>query len=128
MTYPLIGNYGVNAADVESRSLWLEGFVVKELSRSPSNWRAEKDLDSYLRQYGVPGIEGMDTRGTDQAPADAGRHEGRPAQPKTWTRTAWSKRRKASPGLTGRDLVQSVTCDKAWRAGERTAQRRQADR
>ncbi|MCD4699166.1 MAG: carbamoyl phosphate synthase small subunit, partial [Phycisphaerae bacterium] len=62
MTYPLIGNYGVNAADAESRSLWLEGFVVKELSRITSNFRSETDLDTYLRDHGVLGIEGIDTR------------------------------------------------------------------
>src|SRR5512135_1279402 len=62
MTYPLIGNYGVNPQDVESGRPWVRGFVVRELSRLASNHRAEKDLDSYLLEHGIPGIEGLDTR------------------------------------------------------------------
>jgi hypothetical protein len=58
MTYPLIGNYGVNSADAESRSVWLEGFVVKELSRVVSNWRSEMSVEAYLPKHGVPGSEG----------------------------------------------------------------------
>ena len=62
MTYPLIGNYGVNREDVESRRIWVEGFVVRELSRVPSNWRRTATLDDYLAAHGVLGIEGIDTR------------------------------------------------------------------
>ncbi|MCS6874748.1 MAG: glutamine-hydrolyzing carbamoyl-phosphate synthase small subunit [Pyrinomonadaceae bacterium] len=62
MTYPLIGNYGVNAEDVESRRPWVEGFVVREASRIFSNWRATETLDSYLKRYGIVGIEHIDTR------------------------------------------------------------------
>lgn len=72
MTYPLIGNYGVNAEDAESRSLWLEGFAVKELSRTPSNWRAGGGLDSYLADHGIIGIEGIDTRAVTRHIRDAG--------------------------------------------------------
>jgi carbamoyl-phosphate synthase small subunit len=63
MTYPLIGNYGVNNEDVESSRLHLEGLVVKEKSRVYSNWRATKPLDLLLYEQGVIGIEGIDTRG-----------------------------------------------------------------
>ncbi|MGD8237755.1 MAG: carbamoyl phosphate synthase small subunit, partial [Armatimonadota bacterium] len=62
MTYPLIGNYGVNRDDVESDGLHLEGLVVREYSPYPSNWRSQDDLGDYLRSNGVQGIEGVDTR------------------------------------------------------------------
>ncbi|MCA9060030.1 MAG: glutamine-hydrolyzing carbamoyl-phosphate synthase small subunit [Planctomycetaceae bacterium] len=62
MTYPLIGNYGVNAEDVESRGLFLRGFVVRELCDIPSNFRATESLDSYLKRNGIIGIQGIDTR------------------------------------------------------------------
>src|SRR5688500_4244176 len=62
MTYPLIGNYGVNRADEESARPWVEGFVVREASRLASNWRSEETLDAYLKRWGVPGIERVDTR------------------------------------------------------------------
>lgn len=63
MTYPLIGNYGVNAKDAESRNLFLSGFVVREASEYVSNWRSDGlTLDQYLRQNNVVGIEGVDTR------------------------------------------------------------------
>lgn len=62
MTYPLIGNYGVNAADAESRQPWISGLVVRELCDLPSNWRSEGSLDEYLRENNIPGIYGVDTR------------------------------------------------------------------
>lgn len=62
MTYPLIGNYGTNEDDVESRRPWAEGFVVKEASRIASNWRADETLDSYLKRHKIVGIERIDTR------------------------------------------------------------------
>jgi carbamoyl-phosphate synthase small subunit len=62
MTYPLIGNYGVNEADAESSRPWVEGFVVREASRITSNWRAEESLESYLKRWNIVAIEGIDTR------------------------------------------------------------------
>lgn len=62
MTYPLIGNCGVNKEDWESEQLWAEALIVKELSRFPSNFRAEGDLESLLKEKDIPGIEGVDTR------------------------------------------------------------------
>jgi carbamoyl-phosphate synthase small subunit len=62
MTYPLIGNYGVNAADEESGRPWVEGFVVREASRTVSNWRAEESLDAYLRRWNIVAIDHVDTR------------------------------------------------------------------
>lgn len=62
MTYPLIGNYGVNMEDAESRRPWVEGFVVREASRIASNWRSQETLDSYLKRHHIVGIEHIDTR------------------------------------------------------------------
>jgi carbamoyl-phosphate synthase small subunit len=62
MTYPLIGNYGVNESDAESNRPWVEGFVVREASRITSSWRAEESLESYLKRWNIVAIEGIDTR------------------------------------------------------------------
>jgi carbamoyl-phosphate synthase small subunit len=62
MTYPLIGNYGINRLDVESRSPHVSGFVVKELSPAASNYRSDLSLEDYLRQNNIIGLEGIDTR------------------------------------------------------------------
>src|SRR5712672_634008 len=62
MTYPLIGNYGVNSEDSESSRPWVEGFVVRESSRIASNWRSEETLDAYLTRWNIPAIENIDTR------------------------------------------------------------------
>src|SRR5881396_3443951 len=62
MTYPLIGNYGTNSFDQESRSPHVRGFVIEELTEIPSNWRSEESLDDYLRRWEIPGVQGIDTR------------------------------------------------------------------
>src|SRR5207244_4056741 len=62
MTYPLIGNYGVNDEDAESRAPQVEGFIVRELSRMPSNFRSRGTLSDYLADNGILGLEGIDTR------------------------------------------------------------------
>ena len=62
MTYPEIGNVGINAEDAESRRVYVEGFIVKEYWERPSNWRSEMPLGKYLEEAGVVGIEGIDTR------------------------------------------------------------------
>jgi len=62
MTYPMMGNYGVNVEDIESSGIQVEGFIVKEYHRRPSNWRAQGDLADYLRAAGKLGVEGLDTR------------------------------------------------------------------
>src|SRR6476659_376042 len=62
MTYPLIGNYGVNMGDVESWQPHVAGFIVRELSPIVSNWRADMSLPQYLEKNGIPGIQGIDTR------------------------------------------------------------------
>ena len=62
MTYPLIGNYGTNALDQESREPHVSGFVIEELSEVPSSWRSESSLEDYLARWKIPGIQGVDTR------------------------------------------------------------------
>ncbi|HEV8359935.1 MAG TPA: glutamine-hydrolyzing carbamoyl-phosphate synthase small subunit [Candidatus Thermoplasmatota archaeon] len=62
LTYPLIGNYAVNADDFESRRIWPRGFVVREACKEPSHRKSSKTIDAFLRDQGVPGIEGVDTR------------------------------------------------------------------
>src|SRR2546421_1970183 len=62
MTYPLIGNYGTNARDQESREPHVRGFVIEELSEIPSNWRSEASLEDYLTRWKIPGVQGIDTR------------------------------------------------------------------
>lgn len=62
MTYPLIGNYGINFDDNESRKSWVSGFIMRELSEHPSNWRCEMTLDAYLKEQKVVGMQGIDTR------------------------------------------------------------------
>ena len=62
MTYPLIGNYGTNSLDQESAQPHVRGFVIEELSDTPSNWRSEMSLDDYLKRWNIPGVQGIDTR------------------------------------------------------------------
>ncbi len=72
MTYPLIGNYGVNERDVESAAPHVRGFVVEELCRVPSNWRSSESLNDYLLRHDIPGIEGIDTRALTKHLREAG--------------------------------------------------------
>ncbi len=118
MTYPHIGNYGVNGLDVESRRPWVEGFVVREGCRAHSNWRAEEGLEAYLRQHGIVGIQGIDTRELTVRLRDRGSQEGVISAIDLDPRSLIAKA-KASPGLVGRDLVREVTCPKpyAWTEG-----------
>jgi len=113
MTYPLIGNYGINEEDSESRSIWLEGFVIRELSSITSNWRSQKDLASYLEENSIMGIQGIDTRALTKHIRTKGAMK---AVISTSDDDIDSlvKKAYASPGLEGRDLVSSVTCEKPY--------------
>ena len=61
-TYPLIGNYGMNKDDMESDKIWAKGYIVREACKTPSNWRCEETLDSFLKKNNTIGIEGIDSR------------------------------------------------------------------
>src|SRR4026207_408346 len=76
MTYPLIGNYGINEEDVESRRPWVAGFIVKEACPYPSSWRGAVTLDAYLKRHGIVGIQGIDTRALTRHLRDRGAPEG----------------------------------------------------
>ena len=118
MTYPHIGNYGVIPGDEESRRVWVEAFIVKEVCRRHSNFRANGDLDSYLKEQGVPGIEGVDTRALTRHIREAGALKA-VLSSTDLDEASLIARAKASPGLDGRDMVQGVTCEAAHAYGER---------
>ncbi len=113
MTYPLIGNYGVNPEDAESARPFVEGFIVKEASRVRSNWRSTEDLGAYLARYGVVGIEGVDTRALTKHLREEGAKKG-VISTKDFDAASLVRKAKASPGLEGRDLIKEVTCKEAW--------------
>lgn len=109
MTYPEIGNVGVNLEDVESRKPYVRGFIVKEYCPLPSNWRATCPLHEYMKEHGIVGIEGIDTRSLVRHLRDHGSQEGI-ISTLTDNSIELVARAKASPGLIGRDLVKEVTC------------------
>jgi len=108
MTYPLIGNYGINPEDVESRRPWVNGFVVKEACGYPSNWRGRMRLDDYMKEHGIVGIQGIDTRALTRHLRDHGAQEGIISTVETEAERL-VPRARALPGLVGRDLVSEVT-------------------
>ena len=118
MTYPLIGNYGVNDEDVESWRPHVEGFVVREYSPLYSNWRARRSLQEYLKMHGIVGIEGVDTRALTKHLRQAGAMK---AVVSTLDLDPGSlvEKARASPGLVGRDLVKEVTCREPYEWEER---------
>ncbi|HLY38416.1 MAG TPA: glutamine-hydrolyzing carbamoyl-phosphate synthase small subunit [Candidatus Binatia bacterium] len=118
MTYPEIGNVGVNTEDVESRRPYVRGFVVREYREAPSSWRAEESLGAYLARHGIPAIEGIDTRALVRHLRDHGSQEA-VLSSVDLDADRLVKKAKASPGLVGRDLVREVTCAEpyAWTQG-----------
>ncbi len=119
MTYPLVGNYGINEEDMESSGIHLEGFIVKEYQSNPSNWRMRQSLKSFLEQHGKIGLEGIDTRALTRRLRLSGAMKGI-ISTKTKDIELLLQRVKAYPGLVGRDLVREVSCTKPylWRKGK----------
>lgn len=113
MTYPLIGNYGVNAEDTESRGGQVEGFIIRELSRLPSNFRADDTLDTYLQKYRILGIEGIDTRALVRRLRVRGTMTGI-LSTTDLDDVSLVKKARSSPNIIGRDLVRQVVPDKAF--------------
>jgi len=113
MTYPLIGNYGINTEDVESSNIHLAGFVVRENSRIKSNWRAEMSLDAYLKKNNIIGIEGIDTRALTLHIRSAGAMKGVLSTTDLDSKRL-VKKAKDSEGLVGVDLVKEVSCEKTY--------------
>lgn len=116
MTFPHIGIYGVNAADVESRSIFAAGFVVRELSDVASNWRSEETLGAYLKRLGVVAIEGVDTRRLTRHLREAGAMRAVLSTEDLDPKSLLVKV-AASQSLVGRDLVSNVGVSEAYTWG-----------
>jgi carbamoyl-phosphate synthase small subunit len=118
MTYPLIGNYGINQEDTESQGPKVEGFIVKENSSIFSNWRGDKSLSDYLTSHRIMGVEGMDTRAITKHIRLVGAMKA-VLSTEDLNRDRLIEKAKASPGLIGRDLIQEVTCQTpfSWTGG-----------
>ena len=128
MTYPLIGNYGINEEDFESRMPYVEGFVVKEVSHVHNNWRAKGSLAEFLKKYNIIGIEGIDTRALTKHLRTYGAKKGVISTIDLDEKSLVEKA-KASPGLIGRDLVKEITCKGPydWNEGEFTFTKEKTD-
>ncbi len=113
MTYPLIGNYGVNRQDVESWRPHVSGFVIRELSPVVSNWRAEYSLAEYLEKNGIPGIQGIDTRALTKRLRVRGAMKGFISTKEISDDEAVASAR-AWGGLVGVDYVKEVTHPEAF--------------
>lgn len=110
MTYPEIGNYGINPEDMESWRPWVEGFVVREFNEVPSNWRSTEGLGVYLERNGIVGITGIDTRMLTKHLRTYGAQMGA-VSTEDLDEESLIARAKQAPSLVGRDLVQEVTCE-----------------
>jgi len=113
MTYPLMGNYGVNPEDLESRGVQVEGFIVKEYHPYPSNWRAQGNLADYLKAAGKLAVEGLDTRALTKRLREVGAMRGiistLDLDPASLVRRA-----RELPSMEGQDLVPLVTCSQPY--------------
>ena len=122
MTYPLIGNYGVNAADAESARPWVEGFVVREASRMASNWRAEETLEAYLKRWNIVAIEGIDTRALVRHIRDKGAMRACLSTLDSDEASVIEKAR-TSPAMENRELASVVTTKVTYQVPAQGAER-----
>ncbi|MEZ4524333.1 MAG: glutamine-hydrolyzing carbamoyl-phosphate synthase small subunit [Desulfobacterales bacterium] len=113
MTYPLIGNYGVNPEDVESDRVQVAAFIIREYQPFPSNYRSVSTLADYLKRYGVMGIEELDTRALTRHLRNVGAMRGLMST-QDLDPASLLRRVKETPGMAGQDLVQSVTTERAY--------------
>jgi len=113
LTYPHIGNTGVNDEDDESRRTYAEGLVIRDLPRLHSSWRAQTDLSSYLKQNNVVGIADIDTRKLTRILREKGAQNGCLIGGEPDVKTALERAREF-PGLAGMDLAKVVTTDKPY--------------
>lgn len=111
MTYPLIGNYGICKDDMESRKPWPDGFIVRELSRNYSNFRADISIQQFLEENGVPGIAGIDTRALTKILREKGTMNGMITTNENYNFDEILPRLKAY--TTGK-VVEKVTCDHVY--------------
>src|ERR1041385_2439597 len=122
MTYPLIGNYGVNDQDSESARPWVEGFVVREASRVASNWRSEESLGAYLKRWHIVAIDHIDTRALVRHIRDKGAMRACLSSVDNNADSVIEKARK-SPPMENRELASAVTTDKPYEFPARGAER-----
>jgi carbamoyl-phosphate synthase small subunit len=121
MTYPLIGNYGVNDEDMESLAIHPRAFLMREYQSLPSNFRSTGTLAEFLKKYNVLGIEGLDTRMLTRIIRNQGAMKA-VISTKDLDRDSLVKRARDWPGLVGRDMVARVTAESAYGwAGNRPA-------
>ena len=113
MTYPLMGNYGINKEDTESRGLFLEGFVVKEYSKIASNWKKEQSLGEYLKESNILGIEGIDTRKLTLHIREKGAMKAI-LSTEDCDEASLIKKAQGCRGLVGVDLVREVSITKRY--------------
>jgi carbamoyl-phosphate synthase small subunit len=113
MTYPLIGNYGVNPKDVESSRPWAEGFIVKECSKIYTNWRGTESLESYLHKNKIVAAQGLDTRALTRRLRVAGVMRGI-LSTVDFDKESLLKKVLGSPVMVGRDLIGEVTCPRPY--------------
>ena len=107
MTYPLIGNYGICYEDMESERPWVDGFIVRELSRMPSNFRSEDTIQNFLEKNDIPGICGIDTRALTKILRESGTMNGMITTDENYNMDEVMKKLKAYS--TG-DEVSKVSC------------------
>lgn len=117
MTYTQIGNCGTNPEDTESSRPWVEGFVVKEHSDFPSNWRMKMSLSDYLKKNGIVGIQGIDTRALTRHLRDYGAQPGIISTVDLDYRSL-AERAAGLPKMSGLDLVKDVTCKEPYKWDE----------
>ncbi|MCA1593227.1 MAG: glutamine-hydrolyzing carbamoyl-phosphate synthase small subunit [Acidobacteria bacterium] len=122
MTYPLIGNYGVNRADEESARPWVEGFVVREASRTASNWRSEETLDAYLKRWNVVAIDHIDTRALVRHIRERGAMRACISTIDTDERSVLEKAVRSAP-MENRELASVVTTTRAYEVAPESAER-----
>ncbi len=117
MTYPHIGNYGINDQDVESEKIRVEGFVVRQYHPVPSNWRSKRSLADYLSAAGILGLTGIDTRALTRHIREEGAMRAYMST-KDLDFKSLTKKAQSVPSIIGRDLVKEVTCAQpyVWKA------------
>ncbi|HEV2830183.1 MAG TPA: glutamine-hydrolyzing carbamoyl-phosphate synthase small subunit [Pyrinomonadaceae bacterium] len=113
MTYPLIGNYGVNSEDEESSRPWVEGFVVREAARMASSWRSQETLDAYLKRWHIVAIEGIDTRALVRHIRDKGAMRACISTADLDEESLINKARQ-SPSMENRELASVVTTKESY--------------
>jgi carbamoyl-phosphate synthase small subunit len=120
LTYPHIGNTGVNSEDEESDKIWCEGLIIRDLPLVASSWRSQESLDSYLKRKGVVGIADIDTRKLTRILREKGALAGCIMAGENLDEAAAVAAAKAFPGLKGMDLAKEVTVEKAYQWTEST--------